>query len=205
VLAGVKALRSASTRRAAGFGLDPGSAQTTSSTYRRLSDCLALDSLVVIASSHRRPPTRHRVGHGGDQHSVTNAIHLRVPVAHQRETSLCINSHSATCRFRCPSRDRENRNRQLLRTGRSLEVTPTFGVPLRGVQLLELAPLAFLLARSHFSVSLGSRGFSSTQIAQTVTAVGRRRGRVERCPPCGCARGAISVLSTILAFPGRLS
>jgi hypothetical protein len=37
VLAGVKALRSASTRRAAGFGLDAGSAQTTSGNYRRLS------------------------------------------------------------------------------------------------------------------------------------------------------------------------
>ena len=82
MLAGVKALRSASTRRAAGFGLDPGSAQATSSTYRRLSECLALDSLIVIASSHRRPPRRHRVGHGGDQHSITNAIHIRIAIAH---------------------------------------------------------------------------------------------------------------------------
>lgn len=71
MLAGVKALRSASTRRVAGFGLDPGSAQATSSTYRRLSECLGL----IHSSSSRRPTDGHRE----DIEMDTTATNTRSP------------------------------------------------------------------------------------------------------------------------------
>jgi hypothetical protein len=73
VLAGVEALRFASTRRVAGFGLDSGSAQATSSTYRRLSECLALDSLVVPQTTTEKTPSwtwrRSTLDHQRDPHT----------------------------------------------------------------------------------------------------------------------------------------
>jgi len=53
VLADVKALRFASTRRAAGFGLDTGSAQATFGNYRRLFGSSSACALLIIATAPR--------------------------------------------------------------------------------------------------------------------------------------------------------
>jgi hypothetical protein len=51
VLAGVKALRFAATRHAAGFGLDAGSAQAIFGNYRRLSVSSSACALLIIATT----------------------------------------------------------------------------------------------------------------------------------------------------------
>jgi hypothetical protein len=74
VLACVKALRFASTRRAAGFGLDAVSAQATSGNCRRQSSRRLRDRLSIMATARRWSRARHECDRARDQLLVTHVV-----------------------------------------------------------------------------------------------------------------------------------